>query len=88
MQELKEKYLSLLFEIIQKEIIIFGKDVVTFKIKKINGLFLNNNGEVININGNFDYILQQTIDEFYKLGGLPVKNCLIPIFEKYPFVKL
>ena len=87
MEEIKKQYIQLLSEIIAKGIIIFGPDVALSKAKDINGLILDNNGNVTDIQGYIADTTKALIDEYMTLSDQSIKNAIDLIFEKYPQIK-
>lgn len=87
MEDIKKQYLSLLNEVITKEIVIFGFDVVIYKAKNV-GLILDSNNNVIDIKGDSKEITKKLIDEYVELAGEAAKNVVLPIFAKYPLINI
>lgn len=83
----KEKYISLINEVVQKQSIILGPEIALLKAKNIKSLSINNEGKVTDISGDPHAALQQLIDQYVSLAGQIVKNALTSIFEKYPNIK-
>ena len=83
-----ENYNKLINDIIQKQIIILGSDIVLLKAKNIAGLELKSDGTVESIKGDPQKVLQNLIDEYMSLSGQIVKNILNPILAKYPEIKV
>lgn len=81
-------YKNLINDIIAKQTVILGPDIVLLKAKNVTGLILNDKGEVQAINGEPQEILQKLIDEYISLSGQIVKNILMPVFAKYPDIKI
>ena len=81
-------YKNLINDIIAKQTVILGPDIVVLKARNVEGLILDDNGHVLNIQGDPQQILQKLIDEYIALSGQIVKNILNPVFAKYPNIKL
>ena len=81
-------YRNLINDIIQKQTIILGPDIVLLKAKNVPGLFLDTIGKVERIEGDPQVVLQKLIDEYIALSGQIVKNILSPVFAKYPEIKI
>jgi len=60
---------------------ILGPEITIAKVKSVNGIELDVNGEVININGDPHALLQALIDEFVELSGLIVKKTMESILN-------
>lgn len=88
MEGLRNKYILLLSEIIAKESIVLGSDMAISKAKSIGGLVLDKNGNVINIKGDPNSILNSLINEYVDIAGDVAKEAIAPIFEKYPLIKI
>ena len=81
-------YINLVNDIIAKQALILGPDIVNLKTKNIKGLKLDSNGKVETINGDPQLVLQNLVDEYIALSGQIVKNILSPVFQKYPEIKI
>lgn len=80
-------YKNLINDILEKQKIILGPDIVLLKAKNVVGLNINQAGQVESIDGDPQKILQQLIDDYIALSGQIVKNILNPLFAKYPDIK-
>ena len=83
-----EEYSNLINEILAKQIVILGPDIVLIKAKNVEGLKLDAAGKVIAIEGDPQAVLQRLIDEYISLSGMIVKNILHPVLAKYPDIKV
>ena len=83
-----KQYINLINDIISKQTVILGPDIVMLKAKNVQGLKLDDAGKVLSIEGDPQVILQQLIDEYISLSGQIVKNILNPVFAKYPDIKV
>lgn len=83
-----ENYKNLINDIIAKQTVILGSDIVMLKAKNIPGLNFNSEGQVESIDGNPQEVLQNLISEYISLSGQIVKNILNPILAKYPEIKI
>jgi hypothetical protein len=81
-------YKNLINDIIAKQTVILGPDIVMLKAKNVQGLKLNSQGQVESITGDPQVILQNLVDEYIALSGQIVKNILNPVFAKYPDIKV
>ncbi len=81
-------YINLINDIIAKQTLILGPDIVLVKARNIAGLNLAPNGTVDKITGDPQEVLQNLINEYIALSGQIVKNILSPVFAKYPDIKL
>jgi hypothetical protein len=83
-----EDYKNLINDILEKQAVILGQDIVMLKAKNVAGLILDDNGKVKDIEGNPEEVLQKLVDEYIALSGQIVKNILNPVFAKYPEIKV
>lgn len=83
----KQQYQALITDIIAKEAVILGPQIAILKAKNVANLIIDNDGKVIEINGDPAEVLQQLIDEYVELAGQIVKNALGSIFVKYPSIR-
>ena len=81
-------YKNLINDIIAKQTVILGPDIVLLKAKNVPGLVLDSKGGVVEIQGDAQIVLQKLIDEYIALSGQIVKNILGPVFAKYPDIKI
>lgn len=83
----EEDYKNLINDIIAKQTLILGPDVVLMKAKNVKGINLSD-GKVESISGDPNQVLQDLIDQYMSLSGQIVKNILTPVFAKYPNIKV
>lgn len=79
-----EQYKQMLTEIIAKQSDILGPDIAILKARNVEGLSVNDEGEVTHIEGDAKALLQKLLDEYVSLSGQIVKSALSSVFEKYP----
>lgn len=82
-----DQYKSLLSEVIAKEAVILGPDIAILKARNVSELVISDKGEVTDVRGNPDEVVQKLIEEYVNLSGLIVKNVTKSIFEKYQMVQ-
>ncbi len=83
-----DDYKNLINDILAKQAVILGQDVVMLKAKNVPGLTVSSDCKVQSIVGDPQVILQKLVDEYIALSGQIVKNILSPVFEKYPEIKV
>jgi len=83
----KKQYLLLLSEIIAKMAVIFGSDVAISKAQSVDGIILDNKGNVIEIKGYTIDKVEELVNNYVRLSDVTVKKIIDSIFEKYPEVK-
>ena len=81
-------YLNLINDIIAKQMVILGPDIVLLKARNVAGLTINDEGKVEAIDCNPEEVLQNWVNEDISLSGQIVKNILNPVFTKYPQIKV
>lgn len=81
-------YKNLINDIVAKQMVILGPDIVLLKAKNVPGLKLNDKGQVVDLSGDPQTVLQKLIEEYIALSGQIVKNILTPVFAKYPDIKI
>lgn len=81
-------YKNLINEIVAKQILILGPDIVLLKARNVPGLSISDEGVVQDLRGNPQDILQHLIDQYIALSGEIVRNILNPVFAKYPDIKI
>ena len=88
MPDLNDNYKNLINDIIAKQTLILGPDIVLLKARNIPGLELSADGKVESIKGDHQQVLQSLVNEYIALSGQIVKNILSPVLAKYPEIKL
>lgn len=83
-----QDYQKLISEIVRKQMDILGPDIAVRKAGNVRGLRVKDNGEVEELTGDPDQVLQNLVNEYIALSGEIVKNILGPVFAKYPEIKL
>lgn len=77
-------YKKVITEMIQKQIAVLGPDIALLKARGIEGLEVNDKGEVLGFKGSPREILQKLIDEYISLSGQIFKSVIAPLLQKYP----
>jgi hypothetical protein len=83
-----EDYKNLINDILAKQAVILGQDIVILKARNVPGLTITDDGKVTSVDGNPEEVLQKLVDEYIALSGQIVKNILNPVFQKYPDIKV
>jgi hypothetical protein len=81
-------YINLINDIIAKQTLILGPDIVLLKARNVSGLIVGDDGVVKSIEGDPEKVLQNLINEYIALSGQIVKNTLTTVFAKYPDIKV
>ena len=79
-------YKKIFTELIKKQMVVLGPDITLAKVKNVQGIEVNENGDVTNINGDAQQILQLLINQFVELSGAIVKKTMESILMTYPGV--
>lgn len=77
-------YKKIFTELIKKQMIVLGPDITLAKVKSVQGVQVNEQGEVTNIQGDPQALLQMLINQFVELSGAIVKKTMESILTTYP----
>ncbi|MFA6404416.1 MAG: hypothetical protein WCW03_00180 [Candidatus Paceibacterota bacterium] len=80
----KEQYLSLISEIIAKQAVILGPEIAILKARNVQGLKVEDDGKVTDMQGDYKEIIEKLVDEYVALSGQIVRSALTSVFTKYP----
>jgi len=83
----KSQYLALMSEIIGKQSVILGPDIVLLKAGNVQGLTIDAKGVLTDLEGDPGLVLKALVDEYVDLSGQIVKIALGSVFQKYPSIK-
>ena len=83
-----DSYKNLINEIIAKQIVILGPDIVLLKAKTVSGLKLDSEGMVESLTGDPQTVLQTLVNEYIGLSGLAMRGVISAIVTKYPDIKI
>lgn len=79
-------YKKIFTELIKKQMVVLGPDITLAKVRNVSGVEVSESGEVTNINGDAQQVLQQLINQFVELSGAIVKKTMESILMTYPGV--
>ena len=79
----KEKYKTLLSEIIEKQAVILGPDIALLKARNVSQIVFSGDGKVVDVTGDPKEAVEKLVDEYIALSGQIVKSTLRSVFEKY-----
>lgn len=79
-------YKKIFSELIKKQMLVLGPDITLAKVKNVQGITVDNNGEVQSITGDPQQLLQLLINQFVELSGMIVKKTMESILTTYPGV--
>ncbi|MDO8269370.1 MAG: hypothetical protein Q7T54_01720 [Candidatus Levybacteria bacterium] len=77
-------YKKLFSQLVKKQILVLGPDITLAKVRNVEGLTVDNNGEVMDIKGDPQVLLQGLINQFVELSGMIVKKTMESILTSYP----
>ncbi len=77
-------YKKIFTQLIKKQMIVLGPDITLAKVKSVQGVEVNEQGEVTNIQGDAQTLLQLLINQFVELSGAIVKKTMESILATYP----
>jgi len=77
-------YKQLFTQLIKKQMLILGPEITLAKVKNVSGITVDPTGEVQNIEGDPQQLLQALINQFVELSGLIVKKTMESILTSYP----
>ncbi len=82
-----EEYKKMLTDLIQKQMVVLGPKIALDKAKKIAGLKVNDDGTVLDMDGDPQMVLKGVANEYMALSGQIAQMTLNTLLEKYPTVK-
>lgn len=80
-------YKSLLTDLIKKQMVMLGPNLVLSKARQVQGLTVGDDGAVSVIAGDPQVALQALANEFMKLSGQIAQMTLDTLLAKYPGIK-
>lgn len=80
-------YKALLSDLIKKQMVMLGPNLVLSKARKAGGLTVADDGTVDSISGDPQAVLQAVANEFMNLSGQIAQMTLNALLEKYPGIK-
>ncbi len=82
-----EDYQGLMSDLIKKQMVMLGPNLVLSKARKISGLTVSEDGSVTALSGDPGKILQELANVFMSLSGQIAQMTLNALLEKYPGIK-
>lgn len=79
-----EDYKKILTELIKKQIVMLGPSVALGKAKKVSGLKVDSEGNVLEIRGNPQKVLENLAEKYMEISAQIAKNTIETILSKYP----
>lgn len=77
-------YRTVISQVIKKQIVILGPDITLAKARNVKGLSIDAQGNVIEISGSPQEVIQELINQFVELSGLIVRKTMEPLLANYP----
>lgn len=87
MAEDASNYKKMLTDLIQKQMVMLGPNIVLDKARKVAGLQISDTGEVLSMEGDPRMVLKGVANEFMALSGQIAQMTLNTLLEKYPGVE-
>lgn len=82
-----EDYKVLMSDLIKKQMVMLGPNLVLSKSRQVTGLTVADDGTVQSINGDLQVVLQELANVFMGLSGQIAQETLNALLEKYPNIK-
>ncbi|MCL5666799.1 MAG: hypothetical protein M1383_03450 [Patescibacteria group bacterium] len=82
-----EEYKKMLTDLIQKQMVVLGPNIALDKARKIPGLVVQDDGTVMDVDGDPQMVLKGVANEYMTLSGQIAQMTLNTLLEKYPAVK-
>lgn len=79
-----EDYKIIFTEVIKRQIAILGPDITLAKVKNVQGIQIDAEGQVTAIQGDPQVLLSELINQFVELSGLIVKKTMESILMSHP----
>lgn len=77
-------YKKMFTELIRRQMLVLGSEITLSKVKNVKGIIVDGNGEVTQIDGDPQQLMQELINQFVELSGLIVKKTMESIMTTYP----
>lgn len=74
-------YQKVITEVLQKQMIILGPEITLLKARNVQGLKINDDGKVLEMEGNGHAISVKILEEFRELSPLMVKKTMRPLLN-------
>lgn len=82
-----EEYKKMLTDLIQKQMVVLGPNIALDKARKIAGLKVSDDGTVLDMDGDPQFVLKGVANEYMVLSGQIAQMTLNTLLEKYPKIK-
>ena len=81
------EYQKMLTDLIQKQMVVLGPNIALDKARKVPGLKIADDGEVLEISGDQQMVVKGVANEYMALSGQIAQMTLNSLLEKYPQMK-
>lgn len=82
-----EEYKQMLSELIKKQAVMLGPSVAFGKAKKVQGLTIDEKGNVMQITGDPQQVLKDIAREFMEISSQVAQNTIEALLSKYPGIE-
>lgn len=82
-----EEYKNMLSELIKKQVVMLGPSVALGKAKKVAGLEVDEQGNVINITKDPKQVLKDLANEYMEISSQIAQNTIEALLNKYPNIE-
>jgi hypothetical protein len=83
----ESEYKKMLTDLIQKQMVVLGPNIALDKARKVPGVKVNDDGSVLDMDGDPQMVLKGVANEYMNLSGQIAQMTLNSLLEKYPQVK-
>ncbi len=77
-------YKKFLTEFVRQQMILLGPNLAVDTVNRVEGIEVNNRGQVVEIIGEYNLILQSVVEEFSKLSPQLTNYFIHMQFSRYP----
>lgn len=74
--------------VIKKQIEILGADITLARVRNVPGIKVDQEGNVISVEGQTQFLLEQLTNQFVELSGLIIKKTMESILASHPMVQV
>jgi hypothetical protein len=82
-----EQYKQMLTDLIKKQMVVLGPNIALDKARKVTGLKVSDDGNVMSVEGDPQLVLKGVANEYMQLSGQIAQMTLNSLVEKYPTLK-
>jgi hypothetical protein len=82
-----EQYKQMLTDLIKKQMVVLGPNIALDKARKVSGLKISDDGNVMSVAGDPQLVLKGVANEYMQLSEQITQMTLNSLVEKYPPLK-